>query len=111
MAGQAPRARSTPIRPRVMYEYNTEGVARWNDLHALRPTALTRSTLADRPYRTAPDTGTTSSDFSTEAPEGKFPPGLSSPPPLEKFPLNAIRLWHSSKPRRLTIPLTTTNLT
>ena len=49
------------------------------------------------------------SDFSTEAPGGKFPPGLSSP--LEKFPLNAIRLWHSSKPRRLTIPPTTTNLT
>ena len=41
---------------------------------------------------------------------GDFPPGLSSPPP-EKFPLNAIRLWHSSKPRRLTIPPTTTNLT
>ena len=53
------------------------------------------------------------SDFSTVAPGGEIPPppGLSFPPPLEKFPLNAIRLWHSSKPRRLTIPPTTTNLT
>ena len=51
------------------------------------------------------------SDFSTEAPGGggECPPGLS-PPPTEKFPLNAIRLWHL-KPRRLTIPPTTTNLT
>ena len=35
----------------------------------------------------------TPSDFSTEAPGGgNSPPGLSFPPPLEKFPLNAIRM-------------------
>ena len=42
---------------------------------------------------------------------GGIPPPRLEFPPLEKFPLNAIRLWHSSKPRRLTIPPTTTNLT
>ena len=52
------------------------------------------------------------SDFSTEAPGGGIPPWLEFPPPGKiSFPLNAIRLWHSSKPRRLTIPPTTTNLT
>ena len=52
-----------------------------------------------------------SSDFSTEAPREKFPPlpGLSFPP--GKISFKCYTSLAFVKPRRLTIPPTTTNLT